>query len=95
MTQPMGDLYTMISLIHVHQVYMMYRARLSDLDFGPGTESLEVELFGEDEIPWEQIAFKTITRTLRNYFLDRKQGSFRLHSSAIDRGSRRPPDMHP
>ena len=91
----LGELYTMISLIHVHQVYMMYTARLSDLDFGPGSESLEVELFHEHEIPWEQIAFKTITRTLRIYFLDRKQGSFRLHSSAIDRGSRRPADPHP
>src|SRR5476649_1576903 len=38
----LGALYTMISLLHVHQVYMMYRAQLADLDFGPGTESLEV-----------------------------------------------------
>ena len=81
----LADLYTMISLIHVHQVYMMYRARLSDLDFGPGPESLEVRLFDESEIPWETLAFRTITRTLRCWFLDRKQGSFRFRSSALDR----------
>ena len=84
----LGDLYTMISLLHVSQVYMMYRARLLDLDFGPGTESLEVKLFTEDEIPWESLAFRTIARTLRRYFLDRKLGRFGFHSSAIDRPRR-------
>ena len=84
----MGELYTMISLLHVHQVYMMYRARLADLDFGPGTESLEVRLFTEAEIPWDAIAFRTITRTLRRFFLDRKLGNFSFHSSAIDRARR-------
>ena len=85
----LGDLYTMISLIHVHQVYMMYRAELADLDFGPGPESLEVRLFDEAEIPWETIAFRTITRTLRCWFLDRKLGSFRFRSSFIDRPPKR------
>ena len=71
-----GPLYTIISLPHISQVYMMFRARLLDLDFGPGPESLEVRLFDEDEIPWEELAFRTIGRTLRNYFLDRKLGAF-------------------
>src|SRR5581483_3360618 len=64
----MGELYTVISLPHINQVYVMFRARLVDLDFGPGSESLEVRLFREDEVPWEELAFRTITRTLRNYF---------------------------
>ena len=55
-----GDLYTMISLPQISQIYMMFRARLVDLDFGPGPESLEVRLFREDEIPWEEMAFRTI-----------------------------------
>ena len=67
----LDELYTMISLPQINQVYVMFRARLLDLDFGPGTESLEVRLFAEDDIPWEQLAFRTITRTLRNFFLDR------------------------
>ncbi len=81
----LGKLYTMISLLHVHQVYMMFHAELSDLDFGPGPESLEVRLFDEAEIPWDTLAFRTITRTLRCFFLDRKLGAFRFHSSSIDR----------
>jgi len=83
-----GDLYTVISLPYINQVYIMFRARLLDLDFGPGTESLEVRLFGEDEVPWEELAFRTITRTLRNYFLDRKRGAFPTHVSTLER---RPP----
>ena len=80
-----GPLYTIISLPHISQIYMMFRAQLLDRDFGPGPESLEVRLFDEDEIPWEELAFRTIGRTLRNYFLDRKLGAFPVHVSALDK----------
>ena len=83
----------MISLPQVNQVYMMFRARLADLGFGPGSESLEVRLFDESEIPWESLAFRTIARTLRNYFLDRRHHGFRLHVSALARRSPITPDL--
>ena len=85
-----GELYTMISLPQISQIYMMFRARLVDLDFGPGPESLEVRLFREDEIPWEEMAFRTIGRTLRNYFLDRKLGTFPTRVSVLERKAPRP-----
>jgi ADP-ribose pyrophosphatase YjhB (NUDIX family) len=88
-----GDLYAVISLPQISQVYMMFRARLLDLDFGPGTESLEVRLFDESEVPWESLAFRTIARTLRNYFLDRRLAAFRLHVSAIERRAPLTPDL--
>jgi len=87
------DLYTVISLPQINQVYMMFRATLVDLGFGPGTESLDVRLFDESEIPWEQLAFRTIARTLRNYFLDRRLGRFGLHVSSIERRPPLPPDL--
>ena len=87
------DLYTVISLPQINQVYMMFRARLLDLDFGPGSESLEVKLVDEADVPWESLAFRTITRTLRNYFLDRKQGGFPLRLSALERRPPLPPDL--
>jgi ADP-ribose pyrophosphatase YjhB (NUDIX family) len=86
----LGELYTVISLPQIHQVYVMFRARLLDLDFGPGPESLEVRLFEEDAIPWNELAFRTIARTLRNYFLDRKLGRFPVHVSALERRTPRP-----
>ena len=80
-----GALYTMISLPQISQVYVIFRARLVDLDFGPGPESLDVRLFREEQIPWEELAFRTIGRTLRNYFLDRKQGAFPTRVSTLER----------
>jgi ADP-ribose pyrophosphatase YjhB (NUDIX family) len=85
-----GELYTVISLPHISQIYMVFRARLADLDFGPGPESLEVRLFREDEIPWEEMAFRTIGRTLRNYFVDRRLGAFPTRVSTLERRVPRP-----
>ena len=63
---------------------MMFRSRLLDLDFSPGRESLEVGLFTEATIPWDEIAFMTISETLRLYFKDRAEGGrFGLHSGDI------------
>ena len=86
-------LYALISLPQIGQVYMMFRARLLDLGFGPGPESLEVELFDEADIPWEEIAFRTIARTLRRFFLDRRLGTFGLHVSALERKPPLTPDL--
>jgi ADP-ribose pyrophosphatase YjhB (NUDIX family) len=88
----LDELYTVISLPQINQVYMMFRAGLDDLGFGPGTESLEVRLYDEADIPWEQLAFRTITRTLRNYFLDRREGAFPLRLSTLERRPP-PPDL--
>ncbi len=75
-----GDLYTMINVPYISQVHLMYRARLLDADFSAGAESLEVALFSEEEIPWHELAFRTITMTLRLFFADRSKGGFSFHS---------------
>ena len=61
-----GELYTFYSLPHISQLYVFFRARLVDLDFSPGEESLEVKLFAEREIPWDELAFASVTRTLEH-----------------------------
>lgn len=78
-----GELYTLYDLPHISQVYLIYRGRLRNLDFSPGVESLEVELFRESEIPWDQMAFRVITATLKHFFADRRQGHFPLHLGTI------------
>ena len=78
------NLYTVFNLPHVNQVYMMFRSRLLDLEFSPGSESLEVNLFSEEEIPWDDLAFTTIRQTLKFYFHDRRNGGvFHLHTGDI------------
>lgn len=77
------ELFTLINVVRVGQVHLFYRAKLLDTDFDPGPETIEARLFGEDEIPWEEIAFRTVKETLRRYFEDRRQGQFRIHCADI------------
>ena len=79
----LDSLYTLFNLPHINQVYFMFRARLLDLDYQPGIESLEVKLFAEHEIPWDEIAFRTVKASLELYFQDRKSGGFGLHIGEI------------
>ena len=68
--------YRLFNITHVNQVYMMFRAKLTVPAFGPTTESMAVGLFSEEEIPWDEIAFKVIRETLENYFSDRAEAVF-------------------
>lgn len=85
-----GPMYTLINVPHIDQVHIIYRARLLDLNFGPGTESLAVDLFTEENIPWDDIAFRTIRLSLEHYFADRRRGHFEFHSFDL-----RPPRPEP
>ena len=78
-----GELYTLIDVPHISQVHIVYRARLLDLDFRAGEESLDVALFTEDEIPWEQIAFRSIAISLRLFFDDRRSGQWGVHTASL------------
>lgn len=82
------NIYSVISLPHINQIYVLYRTKLLDLDFYAGPESLDVQLFNEADIPWGQLAFKTIERTLKQYFEDRKQNTFPTHTSVISKRNR-------
>jgi ADP-ribose pyrophosphatase YjhB (NUDIX family) len=77
------ELFTIIDLVRVGQVHFFYRARLLDTVFAPGPETIEARLFREDEVPWDELAFRTVKETLRLYFADRRTGQFRLHCADI------------
>ena len=83
------ELYTVLNIPHTDQVYMMFRATLSDLDFSPGDESLECGLYREEEIPWKDLAFPTIYHTLKFYFEDCERGLFPLRAGDIIRDRNR------
>jgi ADP-ribose pyrophosphatase YjhB (NUDIX family) len=78
-----AGLYTLFNLPHANQVYVMYRARLLDLDFKPGPESLDVRLCGEAEIPWGEMAFEVIVHTLRLYWDDQRRGGFGTYAGDV------------
>lgn len=77
-------LYNLIDLPHINQVHVFFRAKLSDLDFAVGEESLEVALFNENDIPWSELAFPTIGRTLECYFADRINDQFPVRNESLE-----------
>lgn len=77
------SLYTVLNVTKVAQLHLFYRASLLDTDFSPGPETIEAKLFAEHEVPWEQLAFRTVRETLRHYFADRARGLFELHCGDI------------
>jgi len=84
----LGALFSLINVPHVHQVHLFYLADLLDLDYSAGVESLEVALFTEADIPWDEIAFPTVAYTLRAFFADMINvrsgtGEFGLHTDDI------------
>jgi len=75
----MQALFTMMNVTRVGQVHFFYRAQLTSDKFDPGYETQEARLFAEHEIPWDEIAFRTVRETLQHYFADAKTGQFELH----------------
>ncbi|MGI4849933.1 MAG: NUDIX hydrolase [Janthinobacterium lividum] len=63
-------LFSLFNVPSAHQVHLFYLATLVDLDYQAGIESLEVAMFAEQSIPWDEIAFPTITHTLEFLFAD-------------------------
>ena len=78
------ELFALVDVPYISQVHLVYRARLLDLDFAPGEESLDVVLLREDEIPWDDIAFRSISFALRQFFADRAAGRFHFHVKHLD-----------
>ncbi|HWK46148.1 MAG TPA: NUDIX hydrolase [Stellaceae bacterium] len=55
------------SIPRISQVQLIYRARLKQGVYAPGPESLEVELFAWDDIPWHDLAFPSVHWALDHY----------------------------
>ncbi len=77
-------LYSMYNLPYINQVHLLFRARLLDLDFSPGVESLDVALFEERDIPWDTLAFRPVKYTLQRFFSDRRSGSFPFFNADLN-----------
>jgi ADP-ribose pyrophosphatase YjhB (NUDIX family) len=79
----MQELFALMNVTRVGQVHFFYRAQLTSDKFDPGHETQEARLFAEHEIPWDEIAFRTVKETLQHYFADAKRGKFELHQVDI------------
>jgi len=79
-----GSLLAVVHVLHANQVHIMFRASLEQPEFGVGAESLEVRLYDEADIPWQDIAFRSVDFALRRYLDDRRAGLEQHHFTAID-----------
>jgi ADP-ribose pyrophosphatase YjhB (NUDIX family) len=80
----MQAIFALMNVVKVGQVHLFYRAKLLSTDFDPGTETIEAKLFTEAEIPWDELAFKTVKETLKLYFENRRAGKFGFHVVDIE-----------
>lgn len=76
-------LFTVLNVVRVGQVHLFYLARMLDDTLTPGPETIEARLFREDEVPWDELAFRTVRLTLEHYFADRRSGAFEVHAGDI------------
>jgi ADP-ribose pyrophosphatase YjhB (NUDIX family) len=76
--------YLLFDIAHINQLYLMFHSRLIKPDFHVTSESSELRLFDEKEIPWDEIAFKVIEKTIKQYFKDRRTGSFPFRIQQIE-----------
>src|SRR4029077_11965070 len=84
------DLFAVISVPYVSQIYLVRRGRMKEPRFGPTHESYEVVLMREDEIPWNEIAFPTIWHSLKFFYADRAAGRRGFHALDLTVPGRRP-----
>jgi ADP-ribose pyrophosphatase YjhB (NUDIX family) len=76
-------LFTVLNVVRAGQVHLFYLARMLDTRLAPGPETIEARLFREHEIPWSEIAFRTVRQTLEHFFADRRAGRFGVHSGDV------------
>ena len=81
----MKEILTIFNIPQINQIYVIYRADIEDNSFGPTSESLDVQLFSYDEVPWEELAFPFVPKTINHYYECLKTKKFNLHTEDIIR----------
>lgn len=75
--------FVLVNVAHINQVHLFYRGYLAAPSFAAGEESLDAELFDEGDIPWDKLAFRSVTLCLEHFFADRSKGSFAFHTANL------------
>jgi ADP-ribose pyrophosphatase YjhB (NUDIX family) len=75
--------YRLFDIVHIGQIYLMFLARLQSPEFHATEESIDVRLFEQNDIPWSNIAFSVIKKTLQHYCHDRRKNDFSFRLDKI------------
>jgi ADP-ribose pyrophosphatase YjhB (NUDIX family) len=79
----LGKLYTVVDIPHVDQVHVYFLAHATSPDLDPGPETLEARWYGIDEIPWDNLSFRSVSTTLKHYLRERETGHFDTHHYSL------------
>jgi ADP-ribose pyrophosphatase YjhB (NUDIX family) len=79
----LGALFTVLNVVRAGQLHLFYLARMLDTHLDPGPETIEARFFREDEVPWDQLAFRTVRLTLEHFFADRRDGAYGVHAGDV------------
>ncbi|KAL4533843.1 hypothetical protein Ndes2437B_g03165 [Nannochloris sp. 'desiccata'] len=77
--------YVHYDIVGIGQAYLLFRAKLSS----PFTfaamppESLDAALFAPENIPFDEIAFSSVSIALKSYLEDREKGDFKFRHGSI------------
>lgn len=93
-TVEIGSLLAVVSVLYAEQIHVFFRARLTEPSFAPGSESLDVKLVEERDIPWADIAFASGDFALKRYLSDRALGLEGQHYLEFEHRIARSP-QHP
>ena len=81
-----GHLFASVDVVEAGQVHLFFTAALMS-DFAAGDESLEVQMFAKDEIPWQEIAFRSGTFALQKYLEDAGENNgVHMHEISFRKG---------
>lgn len=75
--------FAMVNVAHIHQVHLFYRGELIDGEHGAGEESLETALFSAADIPWGELAFRSVGFCLERFLTDRAAGAYGFHTTDL------------
>jgi ADP-ribose pyrophosphatase YjhB (NUDIX family) len=76
-------LHTVFNVVVVNQVHLHYLVEMVDLDYSLTPESIDIQLFTEAEIPWQDVAFASSKFALKKYFEDRKNNTRNTHIGSL------------
>jgi ADP-ribose pyrophosphatase YjhB (NUDIX family) len=75
----LGELFSLINVDRVGQVHFFYTAQLQSTQFNPGHETMATQLVAQADVPWGDIAFRTVKETLERFFAHPPGSVQKLH----------------
>lgn len=82
----LGSLFSVIDVVRVAQVHFYYLAQMHSDVVRPGPETQATRFCTRDEVPWDDLAFRSVTETLKRYFADVASGTVgkRVHTLELE-----------